>query len=126
MIYKEPKKFTIPTTKKCSKCGIEKPLTEYYSNKTSKDKTISRCKTCIRADQNIYSHSEKGKAYQKAYKQSKKYKDKRKVYNKTYNESEKGKAFYHSEKRKAYNKAHNRANYLRRKGELTNKELDAA
>ena len=35
--------------KKCSKCGIEKPLTEFYKNKASKDGKTSRCKICIKS-----------------------------------------------------------------------------
>jgi len=33
--------------KKCSKCGIEKPLTEFCKDKTHKDGHKSRCKSCI-------------------------------------------------------------------------------
>ena len=32
--------------KKCSKCSIEKPLTEFYKHKTTKDGLNSQCKTC--------------------------------------------------------------------------------
>ena len=32
--------------KKCNKCGIEKPLTEYSKNSKSKDKYNYFCKTC--------------------------------------------------------------------------------
>ena len=32
--------------KKCSKCGIEKPLTEFHKRKKSKDGHEYRCKTC--------------------------------------------------------------------------------
>jgi hypothetical protein len=36
--------------KKCSKCGIEKPLTEFHKNKKSKDGHENRCKTCKYAE----------------------------------------------------------------------------
>lgn len=32
--------------KKCTKCGIEKPLSEFYKNKTNKDGLQKRCKPC--------------------------------------------------------------------------------
>ncbi|MFA4906921.1 MAG: hypothetical protein WC602_01490 [archaeon] len=127
MITKEPENHT----KKCSKCGSEKPLTEFYKNKRSKDNTTSHCKTCMNAYQNAYRQSEKGKAYHKAYNQS----EKHKAYKKAYRQSEKGKAYPQSEKRKAYLKtyrqsekckAYMKAYYQRRKGKTTVKELDAA
>ena len=131
MISKEPENFTVPVTKKCTKCGSEKPLTEFYKNKRSKDKTTSYCKACLDAYQKTYRQSEKGKAYHKAYNQS----EKRKAYQKAYRQSEKGKASPQSEKRKAYKKAYQqsekykaymRAYYQRRKAKTTVKELDAA
>ena len=33
--------------KKCSKCGIEKPLTEFYKDRQKKDGHRRRCKSCI-------------------------------------------------------------------------------
>ena len=32
--------------KKCTKCGIEKPLSDFYKNKTNKDGLQKRCKPC--------------------------------------------------------------------------------
>lgn len=42
---------SIPQEKRCTKCGIIKPLTEYYelSNTTAKDGLTCRCKDCIRS-----------------------------------------------------------------------------
>jgi len=34
--------------KKCSKCGIEKPLTEFHKNKRKKDGHRSECKSCTK------------------------------------------------------------------------------
>ena len=34
------------TTKKCTKCGIEKPLTEFDKDKSKKDGHASNCKSC--------------------------------------------------------------------------------
>lgn len=36
-------------TKKCSKCGVEKPLTEYYGDKRAPDGRAYSCKACDRA-----------------------------------------------------------------------------
>jgi hypothetical protein len=33
-------------TKKCSRCGVEKPLAEFYKSKKSKDGHIAQCKEC--------------------------------------------------------------------------------
>ncbi|MFA4839421.1 MAG: hypothetical protein WC703_08100, partial [Candidatus Neomarinimicrobiota bacterium] len=66
MISKEPENFIVPAMKKCSRCGIEKPLTEFYRNNASKDKTTSSCKICLKASLKVYNQSEKGKARQKA------------------------------------------------------------
>ena len=34
--------------KKCNKCGIEKPLTEFHKDKNKKDGHRSHCKSCIK------------------------------------------------------------------------------
>ena len=34
-------------TKICNKCGIEKPLSEFYNRSASKDKKTTYCKACI-------------------------------------------------------------------------------
>lgn len=33
-------------TKVCTKCGIEKPFSEFYNNRASKDGKTTRCKEC--------------------------------------------------------------------------------
>ena len=38
--------------KKCTKCGIEKPLTEFHKNKNRKDGLKFHCKQCCRKYQN--------------------------------------------------------------------------
>jgi hypothetical protein len=40
--------------KKCTKCGLEKPLTEFHKRAASKDGLCSRCKECKRSDSNEY------------------------------------------------------------------------
>ena len=37
------------SSKKCNKCGVEKPLTEFYKHTNRKDKRDSVCKLCARA-----------------------------------------------------------------------------
>lgn len=41
-------------TKRCSKCGEEKPLSEYHRSSSSRDGRMSRCKTCRSADTRNY------------------------------------------------------------------------
>jgi 5-methylcytosine-specific restriction endonuclease McrA len=41
-------------TKACSKCGIEKPLTEYYKKKSGKNGLRADCKKCFKAYKKKY------------------------------------------------------------------------
>lgn len=41
-------------TKKCAKCGQEKPLTEFYRNKKSSDGLQSYCKNCAKSFMSMY------------------------------------------------------------------------
>ena len=41
-------------TKICNKCGIEKPLSEFYNRSASKDKKTTYCKACITVYQRGY------------------------------------------------------------------------
>ena len=36
------------STKKCTKCGIEKPLAEFSKRSASKDGHVTQCKSCVR------------------------------------------------------------------------------
>ena len=36
--------------KKCFKCGLEKPISEYYKHKRMADGHLGKCKTCTRQD----------------------------------------------------------------------------
>lgn len=73
-------------TKKCTKCGEEKPATlEFYYK--SRNKLATVCKICANANNRIYKKTEAGKEAIKRYNKSKSY-----VASKTkYNNSDKGK-----------------------------------
>ncbi len=55
--------------KKCSKCGIEKPLTEFYKDSKNKKKYRSICKKC----NSIYlqENKERKKLYDQEYRKKK-------------------------------------------------------
>lgn len=61
----------IPLAKRCSKCGIEYPLTSEYFHKDSSSKTglHSNCKECVRAYSREYvaTHGEEHRQYQRDY-----------------------------------------------------------
>ena len=42
-------------TKICNKCGIEKPLSEFYNRTASKDGKDYYCKECLKIYQHTYS-----------------------------------------------------------------------
>ena len=105
-------------SKKCTKCGEEKFLSEFYEHENGKYGVRSICKICLKSYQQANSdklkayqkaydkaNSDKIKAYQKAYKQtnSDKFKAYKKAYNKAYNKA-------NPDKFKAYQKAYNKAN----------------
>lgn len=108
--------------KTCSKCGEEKPLSEYYKNKSAKDGYRNHCKKCVTEyKKEYYSRpevKERKKEWQKEY--DKKYYSKPEV-------KERKKEYYSSpewkEKQKEYQKEYSskpevkeqrRCAYLRR------------
>lgn len=66
--------------KRCSKCGIEKPLECFYKNKAYRDRHTSFCKECYIANQRKYTkkYKEKIAAYQCKYR--KEHKEKQRKY----------------------------------------------
>ena len=96
--------------KTCSKCKVEKQLTEFSKHKRCKDGFRYNCKSCVKAyreankgeinaKQKDYYDANKDKA--KAYREANK--DKKRAYNKAYNKANR-------EKLKARSKAWNEAN----------------
>ena len=43
------------STKTCTKCGVEKDVSEFYKTKTGKHGVGSRCKICVRKITKEYS-----------------------------------------------------------------------
>ncbi|MCK4666881.1 hypothetical protein KAU33_09040 [Candidatus Dependentiae bacterium] len=60
-------------TKVCSKCGIEKPLDEFYNRKISKDGKYSSCKKCRCEHGKKYrqEHKEENEQYRREHKKEK-------------------------------------------------------
>jgi len=53
--------------KKCTKCGIEKPLTEFYKDKTRKEGLEYLCKFCSKQRRARYANSTEGKKQRAEY-----------------------------------------------------------
>jgi len=54
--------------KKCFKCGVEKPLTEYYKHNRMADGHLNKCKSCTKAD--VSKHREENLEKVRAYDKS--------------------------------------------------------
>jgi len=67
-------------TKKCIKCGIEKPLSEYHKDKQNKDGYRTQCKSCVKEYQRL--NRDSINSYNKEYKRENK--DSISVYKKEY------------------------------------------
>ena len=103
--------------KKCTKCGEEKFLSEFYELKNGKYGVYSICRICLNSYKKAYNKAnpDKIKAYRKAYNKanSDKIKADQKAYNKA--NSDKFKAYHkaykqsNSDKFKAYKKAYDKA-----------------
>ena len=102
-------------TKRCSRCKQVKPVSEFYENTRMRDGYYSGCKSCHKNTTHKYQSTEKGKAVQKRYGQSRE----GKAAYKRYHASKKGKAvkrrYAQSEKGKAAIKKYNQS----KKGKTT-------
>jgi 5-methylcytosine-specific restriction endonuclease McrA len=104
--------------KTCSKCKIEKPLTEFHKDRSTKDGHMCACKLCDKARKKAYyeANREKIKAHKKAYYEANREKisARKKVYREANPEKIKAsqKAWYEAnrEKVKAHEKAYREAN----------------
>ena len=89
-------------TKTCTKCNIEKPLTDFNKDKKGKHGFSSICKLCIKAYQKAYQEANKDKIREKrkAYREANK--DKMKAYYQVNKDEviERGKAYYEANKDK--------------------------
>lgn len=56
--------------KRCSKCRIEKPLTDYWKNKRQKDGLQNQCVVCLRPQLRAAKKTEKYLEYMKEYRES--------------------------------------------------------
>jgi len=86
--------------KTCKRCGITKPLEEFFRNKDREDGHLTICKTCIKEfelspagiERRLrYQRSDKGKEHSKQYRQAEERKPINRQYTKKYRETEKGK-----------------------------------
>lgn len=66
-------------TKKCFKCGIEKPLSEFYKHSAMADGHLNKCKECTKKDvkANYFSNHD----HYQQYEQNRKQRSERKVFN---------------------------------------------
>jgi hypothetical protein len=53
--------------KRCTKCGVEKPLDDFPRNKLTRDGRGSWCKACVCANTAAYLRTDRGKQIQKVY-----------------------------------------------------------
>lgn len=54
--------------KTCTKCKVEKEITEFYSHKGRADKLSSECKSCTKKRNLIYNNTPKGRLTKRAHK----------------------------------------------------------
>ena len=94
--------------KRCSKCGHEKPLCEFYHNRSTADGRQTECKACRSEMMRDYRnrHSEKVRAYARAHKEE--LREAVRAYARKYPERvrETRRKWRHTPKGRAYRRAH--------------------
>jgi hypothetical protein len=78
--------------KRCSKCKVENPVTEFYKNRSNKDGLQGYCKICSVEAVNRYDRSPVGKAKKQIYFARPEIKERLRASAKAYRESPKGRA----------------------------------
>lgn len=71
-------------TKKCSKCGEVKPITDFYKRKNSKDGYRNHCKQCVLKDRKTYQKENREKIIIRKHKHHIKHKEEISAKNKEY------------------------------------------
>lgn len=87
---------SIPPLKRCSKCGVDKPLDQFHKNKATDDGLAYRCKPCIKAYQqewrNDPRYTDAIKGREKARNQDEERREQQRVYSRKAYHSEQAKA----------------------------------
>ena len=89
-------------TKVCSKCKIEKPLSEFHKDKSKSDGLVIKCKQCSAEYARVYYKINKDKIRKREYKYRESHKSERREYWSKYRELHKEEI---QEKTKKYNKS---------------------
>lgn len=110
------------TMKRCSKCKIKKPLSEFYKDKTQPAGYEYRCRVCSRNKVDNYQKSPRGKEIMRRYNRSDKHKQYSKEYSKTEAFKRNQKKYAQSEKGKAANKRKRDKYYYSEHGQKRIKE----
>ena len=87
--------------KRCTKCGIDKELSEFYKDSSRKDGHMSACKECDRSKNKKWAKANPEKAAKRSQKWAKANPEKRKEYSKKHYHQNKE---YHKQKSEAYRK----------------------
>lgn len=104
-------------TKVCKKCGIEKPLDEFYGCKNCKDSHTNKCKECLREEQNQRRqyNPEYYKKYYKEHPEKFKARNNNPEYHRQWREKNKEHLKQYTESRKNRKKELSRIQYLKDK-----------
>ena len=96
-------------TKICSKCNLEKPVSEFSKNRCQKDGYHNQCKACRKIGNEIYFQKNKEKILKRNKDYTSQHQEESKIYQKAYHEKHREKRLARNKKRYANNKAHRQA-----------------